>query len=205
MPRAKTNKHKFLDRSRSKECLACGQTFFRDNRCTRKYWEKARFCSRECFGANYKATASKRRPKIEDAFWSKVSKGNDCWVWGGCKDKDGYGIFFYGGKRIRANRVALELSGLELPPGHFACHRCDNPACVRPDHLFPGSPQENSDDAVSKGRVCNGENVHCAKLNERSVKTIRSDVRPVAEIASEYGVSQSSIYQIKSRKTWNHV
>jgi hypothetical protein len=89
-------------------------------------------------------------------FWSKVDKGGDCWVWTASLDRKGYGqiaITANGSKRPRgAHRVAWELTHGPIPSGLCVCHRCDNPRCVRPDHLFLGTVGDNNRDMWRKGR-----------------------------------------------------
>jgi hypothetical protein len=89
-------------------------------------------------------------------FWAKVDKSagdNGCWVWTAGKANFGYGEFVVGGgEKIRAHRWAYEETHGKIPNGLYACHRCDNPACCNPKHLFLGTPQDNVLDMVSKGR-----------------------------------------------------
>lgn len=88
-------------------------------------------------------------------FWASVLRlpGDACWVWSGAKTPKGYGQVCWGGRRTYAHRVAWELSVGEPPkPGHEICHHCDNPSCVRPDHLFMGTRSDNMHDCHRKGR-----------------------------------------------------
>src|SRR5690606_18431715 len=95
------------------------------------------------------------KPKsLEERFWSKVTKGESCWEWGGYVDKQsGYGkLAMRPGPPTGAHRVSWQLHNGPIPEGMWVLHSCDNPKCVRPDHLFLGTPLDNSRDMVSKGR-----------------------------------------------------
>ena len=104
------------------------------------------------------ALAGKYSDAFREIFWAKVKKGDGCWEWQGATDarptrRPGYGLVTVNGRRAKAHRVAWELAnGREIPPGLLACHRCDNPPCVRPDHLFVGTMSDNIRDSVAKGR-----------------------------------------------------
>ena len=90
---------------------------------------------------------------VADRFWAKVAKGDGCWEWQGAM-ANRYGAFKLAGRQIGAHRLALQLGGEEdIPSGMVVCHRCDNPRCVRPDHLFVGTRSDNSQDMSRKGRA----------------------------------------------------
>jgi hypothetical protein len=89
---------------------------------------------------------------VADRFWSKVDQSGDCWIWTATRSGKGYGQFGVDGRLVIAHRWAYEAERGSIPPGLFVCHRCDVPACVRPDHLFLGTAKENSEDMVRKGR-----------------------------------------------------
>ena len=178
-----------------KPCAECGKEFARDKRCTWSYWERARFCSSACAGT---ANARARRLPIELAFRKKHELGTGCWHWTGAKDKDGYGLFTRDGKQHRAPVMALQLDGRPVTPGHYACHHCDNPSCVRPSHLYVGTPKQNYADAVSRKRV----RPSGAKLKPEQVIAIRAAQGTHEAIAARFGVSRANVSLIKERKTW---
>jgi hypothetical protein len=90
----------------------------------------------------------------EERFWRHVDKSSDCWVWTGYRHhRDGYGHFKLDRKPVRAHRMSYEFEHGKIPEGMNVCHRCDNPPCVRPDHLFLGDQSVNLKDAYEKGRL----------------------------------------------------
>ncbi len=147
-------------------------------------------------------------------FWAKVDmRGEDeCWPWRAAvrRSDQGYGAFWLDGRHQPANRVALILSGVDMSDGMEACHRCDNPACCNPKHLFPGTRKTNNDDKVAKGRHVHGERVHTAKLTEEQVAFIRAQ-RPAGgklpngrgqELAKQFGVRVSHVSDILAGRCW---
>lgn len=89
---------------------------------------------------------------VEERFWNKVLKTDDCWTWTSAKSRKGYGLFWDGNKFVRAHRASYVLAFGPIPDGMCVCHHCDNPSCVRPDHLFIGTNADNVHDSIAKGR-----------------------------------------------------
>lgn len=188
-----------------RQCEWCDALFGRDHRYSKAYFRKQRFCSRECSGSHRSQAAKDAREPKALAFDRWVDRGDGCWLWTGARDADGYGVFNYAGKTFRAPRVALELAGRPPGRGEYACHKCDNPACVRPDHLYPGTPGQNSGDAIRRGRWQRGEMCHAAKLNPLKVRIIRGSSDTDENLAGRFGVSRSAVSMARSGKTWGHV
>jgi hypothetical protein len=101
--------------------------------------------------------------------------------------------------------MSLRLDGRPVPRGKYACHECDNPACVRPSHLYVGMPIENTQDMIRRGRLVCGERAKQAKLTEAAVIEIRSAQGSASALAMRFGVSPSNVHAIRARKTWRHV
>lgn len=159
-----------------------------------------RFCDAEC------------------AFWFRVEIGRpeDCWLWTGTRDADGYGHFPINRRTVRASRYSLSRVIGRIPRGQLACHHCDNPPCVNPAHLFAGSVKDNADDMVRKGRgkwfalpsPPRGEANMNARNTEADIMAIRAEYaagRTMYSIAKERGMCRDTVRQIVQRRTWRHV
>lgn len=132
-------------------CEVCGEEFGATEHNVRVGW--GRTCSKSCASKFINHYRYNTPEALLRRFWSKVTKGDGCWEWHGARFKQGYGILTIGGKSLLAHRVSVELStGKPIPEGMLVCHHCDNPPCVRPDHLFVGTDGDNVRDCVQKGR-----------------------------------------------------
>lgn len=139
-----------------------------------------------------------------DANFSKEPSG--CWVWTRAKSA-GYGVFRANWKLIHAHRHSWELSNGPIPKKMCVLHRCDNPSCVNPAHLFLGTMSDNTQDMIKKGRhktQC-AEVKIAAKLSRAEVLEIRSSVLSGVSAARKFKVSPSTISQIRLRKIWKDV
>jgi hypothetical protein len=150
-------------------------------------------------------------------FFEKIGPPDSvtgCWPWIGPITRGGYGNAFFMGKIQRANRVSYMLHKGEIQSGYCVCHKCDNPACVNPDHLFIGTAKDNIRDMHSKGRApksnpkAAGVNNVRSKLDDDKVREIRALVAQgvsKAEVGRRYGVRDSHVCKIVQRDCWRHV
>jgi hypothetical protein len=147
---------------------------------------------------------------VSDTFWNNCAKQeNGCWLWTKSTTR-GYGELHYKGTTRKAHRVAWELTYGDIPKGMVVCHRCDNPRCINPDHLFIGTQADNIKDCIEKGRARHisprGESNPRAVLTEQQVIDARRRYRQggvfYKELAAEYGVGFYAIAQAVKGKSW---
>ena len=157
-------------------------------------------------------------------FWSKVDKSGDCWLWiDKYRFRNGYGYFGVNHKGFRSHRVAYMLTYGPIPEGLCVCHHCDCPDCVRPEHLFIATDEQNKADMFAKGRhargdrhgthtqphkVTRGEDCHAAKLTAQDVLDIRQryiNGDGPRMLARQYGVARTNIQRIVRGKCWKHL
>lgn len=154
--------------------------------------------------------------RIEERFKSEkriVDRGfqTPCWEWtGGKSNSRGYGTIMHKGKQWRVPRLIWTLRFGPIPDGMEVCHKCDNPPCFKPDHLYLATHLQNIRDAYSKGLVpaIKGEDHGCSKLTEKEVIEIRKRYSPGSSrhtLAKEFGVSHNLIYMIAKRLIWKHL
>jgi hypothetical protein len=123
----------------------------------------------------------------------KLNPVTGCWEWCGARHKYGYGEIRNGKKGVRVSRKAYELWVGPIPHGIKVCHRCDNPPCCNPEHLFLGTHKENIEDAARKGRLNR-------KLTDEQVIDILNTPGPYRPIAKKYSISESLISSLKHGK-----
>ncbi len=161
--------------------------------------------------------------QLAERFWSRVAKGltpDDCWIWLWGVDKDGYGKFRARSVgQQRTHRIAWVLSNGPIPSGLQVLHSCDQPACVRPDHLWLGTHLQNHQDKARKGRsptpwaklhpelALRRTRHPNAKLTEAAVSDIRQNYRPrkvpLRHFAKKYNVGIGAVHWVVSGGTWN--
>lgn len=165
------------------------------------------------------------KPSETKRFLLKFKKtGNDeCWEWNASRYNGKYGQF-KSQVGVVAHRFSYFLYVGDIPDGIKVLHKCDNPGCVNPNHLFLGTNADNTKDMVAKGRsrfqcskgpgdaACKGEDHGRAKLTEADIRSIRKRYRKrsyhssnAKQLAMEYGVSQMHITRIVKKKKWTHI
>ena len=154
-----------------------------------------------------------------DRFMDKVAVAdNGCWEWQGYKSRQ-YGAFYIHGKDTRAHRWSYQHHVGEIPDRMCVCHKCDNPICVNPDHLFLGTQRDNMNDMVAKGRQGKGEKNRHNKLSERDAVLAKLLLKrhPPSRVSSQagygvcrflarwFGVTNTAISKINVGKRWRHI
>jgi len=156
--------------------------------------------------------SSKPRGTIEERFWKFVVKKESCWSWIGNK-ASGYGRVSAGKHSegyVLAHRFSWELHNKQkIPEGMFVMHKCDNPECTNPEHLMIGTPKENTQDMIAKGRkrvvTSSGDKNGKSILDEEKVRFIRASDLPHAQLAKLLEVSPSCVRGVRIGRTWSHI
>jgi hypothetical protein len=152
---------------------------------------------------------------LAERFWRDTEKSDGCWLWRGAINHNGYGLTSIRGRGLLAHRASWLLHFGSIPTGMFVCHHCDNPPCVRPDHLFLGTAEANNRDKARKGRSPRGDHNGARRMNERLPHGERSphaklssaqvdEIRTryatgeisQSQLGRTYGVSQGHIWRI---------
>lgn len=142
-------------------------------------------------------------------FWDKVEKTETCWNWIGCinQKRGGYGFFNCGGRKgktLSVHRFSYAIHYGEIPLGMCVCHKCDNPKCVRPDHLFLGTPKDNVMDCFKKGRLFIPKappkpNQKVTESQKNEIKTLSNSMTQM-KLATKFKLCQATISRILSAK-----
>ncbi len=162
----------------------------------------------------------------EQLFWSKVDKTlgpAHCWPWIGAKNKRGYGVTSINWKQVTAHRLAFFYNSGQSIDGLCVCHRCDNPPCCNPEHLFLGTNADNTRDRDEKGRQSHGESHsqavlpnrprgeshYEAKITEAQVIEIRrcyvETNETLQSMADRFGLSYHALEKVATGQTWKHL
>lgn len=151
------------------------------------------------------------RKTIAERFFQYVHKTETCWLWTGPTVK-GYGRLKISGEEsrdIKAHRLSWELHRGKIPAGMLVCHTCDVPLCVRPEHLFLGTPADNFHDCLCKSRFhpASGEEHWNRKLNDEKVRQIKAigKSRTLEQIAKQFGICKATASLVLTGKRWKHV
>lgn len=150
--------------------------------------------------------AGQRIPLAERIARFTSRAANGCLEWTGALNDAGYARIVVNGRNLRAHRVNWEASYGPIPQGLFVLHRCDNPKCVDPEHMFLGTIGDNTKDMMDKGRGNVGERQWCSKLTLPEVKSIRYNYPQLThkELAEIFGVSFQQVSRIRRGINWNH-
>lgn len=157
-------------------------------------------------------------PTLDLPFRKRVNKNGrpnsvigPCWEWTGAKLKRGYGTLNVHGRKRLAHRYSWTMEHGPVPAGKLVLHKCDNPSCVRPTHLFVGTHKDNTQDMIAKLRGAQGEKQHAAKLTAQDVADIRKRYRRYSHqhgtgvLAREYGVGAVEIWRVVHGHRWRHL
>lgn len=159
----------------------------------------------------FKSTEERFNEKVDFKGPTMDHMSTSCYVWTGSSLRQGYGRFYIQGKLYLAHRVAWQSIAGDIPPGLQVLHECDNPACVRPSHLWLGRNEDNVADKVRKGRqYCpRGQSNPKARLTPALVLELRTLWRDtdatVKELARRFGLGTSATHAAATGKSWTHV
>lgn len=158
----------------------------------------------------------KKNPDLANVYWETVDRLlakldiniGDCWIWNGAKFSNHYGLLSINNKNYLTHRIAYALFIGPIPRGLNVLHKCDNPPCCNPAHLFLGTQAENMVDKVKKGRSSKGARNGAAKLDATQVREIKRLLQgsiSQREIGSRFGIGQTAISLINTGKNWKHI
>lgn len=133
--------------------------------------------------------------------------GDNCWEWKASLRNGRYGSFEYNNETFNSHRISYELYVGDIPENLYVCHKCDNPKCVNPSHLFLETQKGNMNDMVSKNRQAKLKGIDhvAAKLSEKEILEIRNSNLLIRKLAKIYNCCQRHISRIKNKKCWTHI
>ena len=197
------------------KCAECGNPFYAVEK---EFRNGRRFCSIKC-------SMVRRTKKAKESFWGRCARNTEtnCWEWSGAVGRPPtlpYGRFKLNGKEDKAHRWSWRFTFGEIPKDLWVLHKCDNPKCISPFHLFLGTPADNVHDCMKKGRrrkvkgtrLLNGtgEDHPNAKLTNETVKYIRENYRfgirgfGTTNLGRKFGVSKQSVLAVVKNETWEN-
>jgi len=143
--------------------------------------------------------------KVNQHFWNKVDiKGpDDCWGWVGGRYSNHYGRFYVNRLPVRAHRFAYEDKVGDIPKGVFVLHKCDNPPCCNPSHLFLGTNRDNMADASKKGRVVGGGGCFIYTKDVIEIRHLAASGVKQSDIAKMFNAPYQDINRIIRKQTYN--
>lgn len=179
----------------------CGKPYYAKALC-RKHWE------RQHRNGTVELKISDRESTIAERLDALQITNGECNEFGGYRNANGYGELTYRGRLTLAHRASYERHNGPIPDGMIVCHRCDNPPCINPDHLYVGTHADNGQDKAERRRSTRGVRNAAAKLTDDDVLTIRRlrvDGWTYARLGDRFGVGKTTIGRVVRRAIWNHV
>lgn len=198
-----------------KECYKCGHKFEEASNYGKKF--KKSYCSNECRKTGQSLNDSELNDRFHKRFLKQISKSrnpDNCWKWKGALDINGYGRFSRGYKHIPAHRASWLILMGEISDGMNVLHKCDNPPCTNPSHLYLGTDKDNARDRVERNRYrkinkkVRGTRNHRARITQMTAIKIKRRLaknKTINEIAKELNVTRPTIENIKHKKSWAYL
>jgi hypothetical protein len=181
-------------------------------KCKEERWTPSVNCKARSIYCSKCARENISRPSVEERFWKYVNKTDYCWIWSGGKYSNGYGSLAINTYPVLAHRFSYELHFGKINPNLLVCHKCDNPSCVNPEHLFLGTQKDNLQDMIFKNRLNRkGEKSNNHILSKDDVISIRkryNEGGSVTEIFNDYKnliANRESIRSICKNLSWTNI